>query len=137
MIKRFIKKLGEIDREWIHTLSPDNIPQCVVDCLLENTIRIDESIVFVVFDCQYWFGITIAGLVFSRDEKFDFFKFSDLSDVNLVYDFDEDNRVEFKRNSDKLRIRVARKEFELICDKEGSVYTIKRLLEFGRSLDDV
>jgi hypothetical protein len=133
LLNRFNKKLGELDPDWIHTFLPGQLTSEVAHRLnFEN----EGAIVFSIVDFQEWFVISIDGIHLVHDSMTTKLDFTDIRETEIIYSIAKDI-TEVKANTDILKIiTVQGKEHVLLCDKQGAVFSIKRVIDFGMSVSN-
>jgi hypothetical protein len=134
MRERFLKKLGEISEKWNHTMKSDKLPGELAEILQRREIELQDFIVFCIVDFTQWFGINTSGIYIFEFEGMIFIDFAKLTKVEIVYSLDND-LSSIKKSANKLKLTTTKnQEYIVTCLDEGAVYSIKRQMDFGRSL---
>ena len=125
LLTRFQKKF-ENQNSWTKTFTPLEVRKFDIPEVKD----LSNYIVFVIHSKKHYFGISTTGIFIQEEGESLFINFSELTSFRILYD--SMTYPDFKTKANKIMIASKGQERVLLCDEEGNVYSMHRLLAFGK-----
>lgn len=129
-LTQFKNKLGILDSTWNNTFYPEKAPQFLLSEIAKSGFEFKDFVVFVTTCPDEWFGINTKGILIEKNGERTFVPFTEIRKEAFVFDF-ESKSNSYKSETNELNIFTDDKTYNLVCDKNGAVYQISRLVAFG------